>query len=334
MDGSTIAVAEMLARLARLANGSLSLWGCSPKAQATLINLSENATYRVDDPATGDKTILRVHRVGYHSREGINSELQWMAALRRDAGVETPEPIPARDGQAIQLLRSPELADPRHAVMFKFMTGSEPAEDGLAQPFVRLGEVSARMHRHAKGWKLPPGFTRHTWDYETSLGSKPHWGRWQDGMGLTPERLKLLERLSQTIKRRLERFGMGRDRFGLVHADIRLANLLVEGEATKVIDFDDCGFSWYLYDLGTALSFIEHRPDVPELVAAWLEGYRKVDSLSAEDEAEIPTFILLRRLLLVAWIGSHSETELAQSQGVAFTEGACRLAENYLSRFG
>jgi Ser/Thr protein kinase RdoA (MazF antagonist) len=334
MDSSTIAVAEMLARLARLANGSLSLWGCSPKAQATLINLSENATYRVDDPATGDKTILRVHRVGYHSREGINSELQWMAALRRDAGVETPEPIPARDGQAIQLLRSPELADPRHAVMFKFMTGSEPAEDGLAQPFVRLGEVSARMHRHAKGWKLPPGFTRHTWDYETSLGSKPHWGRWQDGMGLTPERLKLLERLSQTIKRRLERFGMGRDRFGLVHADIRLANLLVEGEATKVIDFDDCGFSWYLYDLGTALSFIEHRPDVPELVAAWLEGYRKVDSLSAEDEAEIPTFILLRRLLLVAWIGSHSETELAQSQGVAFTEGACRLAENYLSRFG
>jgi Ser/Thr protein kinase RdoA (MazF antagonist) len=256
-----------------------------------------------------------------------------MAALRRDAGVETPEPIPAGDGSVIQLLRSPDLADPRHAVMFKFMAGSEPAEEGLAEPFVRLGEVSARMHQHAKGWTLPAGFTRHIWDYETSLGSKPHWGRWQDGMGLTPDRVKLLERLSQTIKRRLERFGTGRERFGLVHADIRLANVLVEGIRTKVIDFDDSGFSWYLYDLGTALSFIEHRPDVPELVAAWLTGYRKVAALSAEDEAEIPTFILLRRLLLVAWIGSHAETELAQSQGIPFTEGACMLADKYLGKF-
>lgn len=326
-------MAELLARLASMAKQSLVLWGHSPAATATLINLSENATYRVDDPALEEPTILRIHRVGYHSKEAINSELQWMAALRRDAGVETPEPIPAKDGSVIQLLRSPGMADPRHAVMFKFMTGCEPAEEGLAEPFVRLGEVSARMHQHAKGWTLPSGFTRHIWDYETSLGSKPHWGRWQDGMGLTPDRVKLLERLSQAIKRRLERFGMGRERFGLVHADIRLANLLVEGTRTKVIDFDDSGFSWYLYDLGTALSFIEHRPDVPELVAAWLTGYRKVAALSAEEEAEISTFIMLRRLLLVAWIGSHAETELAQSQGVPFTEGACMLADKYLSKF-
>jgi len=333
MAVAVLPIKDLLARLAAMAQRSLILWGHSPQATASLINLSENATYRVDEPATGGKTILRIHRVGYHSMEAINSELQWMTALRRDAGIEAPEPIPAKDGRLIQLLRSPDLADPRHAVMFKFMSGSEPAEDGLKEPFVRLGEVSARMHLHARTWPLPPGFTRHIWDYETSLGSRPHWGRWQDGMGLTPHRLAALERLSLAIKRRLERFGMGGERFGLVHADIRLANLLVEGERTKVIDFDDCGFSWYLYDLGTALSFLEHRPDVPDLVAAWLTGYRKVAALSAEDEAEIPTFIMLRRLLLVAWIGSHGETELAQSQGVAFTEGTCHLADSYLSKF-
>jgi Ser/Thr protein kinase RdoA (MazF antagonist) len=334
MSAAVLSHEDLMARLAAMAQHSLPLWGHSPQATATLINLSENATYRVDDPATGGKTILRIHRVGYHSKAAINSELQWMTALRQDAGIETPEPIPAKDGSLIQVLRSPDLADPRHAVMCKFMSGSEPAEEELKEPFIRLGEVSARMHEHAKHWTLPPGFTRHVWDYATSLGNKPHWGRWQDGMGLTPERLKLLERLSQTIKRRLERYGARRERFGLVHADIRLANLLVEGARTKVIDFDDCGFSWYLYDLGTALSFIEHRPDVPDLVDAWLTGYRKVAALSAEEEAEIPTFILLRRLLLVAWIGSHAETDLAQSQGVPFTEGACGLAENYLAKFG
>jgi Ser/Thr protein kinase RdoA (MazF antagonist) len=218
--------------------------------------------------------------------------------------------------------------------MFKFMGGREPAEDELLEPFERLGEVSARMHEHAKGWRLPPGFTRHTWDYETSLGGGPTWGRWRDGMGMTPAHETILGQMSEAIRRRLERYGKPRERFGLTHADIRLANLLVEGEHTRVIDFDDCGFSWYLYDLGTALSFIEHRPDVPDLVESWLRGYHKIVTLSADERREIPTFIMLRRLLLVAWIGSHAETDLAKSLGAAYTEGSCRLAETYLSKFG
>ncbi len=82
------------------------------------------------------------------------------------------------------------------------------------------------------------------------------------------------------------------------------------------------------------MSFFEHNPEVPDLLAAWVDGYRKVTELPAEDEAEIPTFVMLRRLLLVAWIGSHSETELAQSMGVSYTEGTVGLCEDYLSRFG
>jgi Ser/Thr protein kinase RdoA (MazF antagonist) len=89
-----------------------------------------------------------------------------------------------------------------------------------------------------------------------------------------------------------------------------------------------------MYDAATPVSFYEHEPQVPALIEAWLKGYRSVAPLSAEDEAEIPTFVMLRRLLLVAWIGSHHETDLAQSMGVAYTEGTVGLCEDYLSRFG
>jgi Ser/Thr protein kinase RdoA (MazF antagonist) len=44
---------------------------------------------------------------------------------------------------------------------------------------------------------------------------------------------------------------------------------------------------------------------VPGLVDSWLAGYRRAGQLPAADEAEIWTFIMFRRLLLVAWIGSH-----------------------------
>jgi hypothetical protein len=41
---------------------------------------------------------------------------------------------------------------------------------------------------------------------------------------------------------------------------------------------------------------------------------------------------MLRRLLLVAWIGSHAGTETAQQMGPEYTTDSCRLAEEYLAR--
>ncbi len=49
----------------------------------------------------------------------------------------------------------------------------------------------------------------------------------------------------------------------------------------------------------TAVSFFEDRADVPELMEAWKEGYRRVRALPKEDEDEMWTFILLRRMTLL-----------------------------------
>ena len=82
------------------------------------------------------------------------------------------------------------------------------------------------------------------------------------------------------------------------------------------------------------MGFFEHAPQVPGLIARWLAGYRGVAELPPADEREIWTFILFRRLLLVAWIGSHGAAETARALGAGYTLGSCELAERYLSRFG
>jgi Ser/Thr protein kinase RdoA (MazF antagonist) len=318
----------------RLAQACLSHYELSPRSTATLINYTENSTYRVDDPASGNRFIFRIYRVGYHDLQAIESELAWMSALRRDAGVQTPEIVPARDGSSVLLLGDAALPEPRFGAMFTFLEGAEPPEDHLSDSFGRLGEVAARMHLHSRTWSRPAGFKRPTWNFESMLGGpRPIWGRWQDGIGLDLDREKALGRLVDTVARRLERFGSEREQFGLVHADLRLANLLIEGDRTKVIDFDDCGFGWYMYDLSTALTFIEERADVPELVDAWVRSYRRLAPLTRDAEDEIPTFMMLRRVMVMAWIASHSDTDLARSEGTEYTLGTCRLASRYLDRF-
>jgi Ser/Thr protein kinase RdoA (MazF antagonist) len=188
------------------------------------------------------------------------------------------------------------------------------------------------MHAHARAWTRPAAFDRPSWDYDHTLGRHGHWGAWQDGLGIGREERAVLARLDAVIAERLAAYGVPADRFGLVHADIRLANLLVDDGRVWVIDFDDCGYAWFMYDFATTVSFMEDHPRVPELRDAWLEGYRSVAPLPAADEAELDTFVMLRRLLLVAWIGSHHTfaTEAAEL-GAGFTAGTCALAERYLS---
>ena len=216
--------------------------------------------------------------------------------------------------------------------MFSCAPGSEPADDPLAAWFPKLGEITALLHQHTRSWAKPSWFRRPVSDVCTTLGSLPHWGPWQSSV-TDPEQISRLERLADLVMRRLHGFGDGPQRFGLVHAGLRLANLLVDGDQITVIDFEDCGLRWYVYDLACALTFDEGRADVRELIALWVDGYRQVEHLSAEDEAEIDTFLMLRRLMLTAYDGLRHDTELAaRMKADGYNTETCALAEPYLSR--
>jgi Ser/Thr protein kinase RdoA (MazF antagonist) len=158
------------------------------------------------------------------------------------------------------------------------------------------------------------------------VGPDGFWGSGGAAIGLESSGTAILERALDFIRQRIARFGMGPQRFGLVHADLRLANLLVSEPHLRIIDFDDCGFSWFLYDFASAVSFIEHEPIVPDLLRAWITGYRRVASLSPEELVEIPTFVVLRRILLMAWLASHAEIPFARQFGAEHTAGTIALA--------
>lgn len=325
---------DALADLEQAIRQALPAWSLSPQAGISLLNVSENATFRLDDPVEGRALVLRVHRLGYHADDEIRSELAWIEALRQAGVVETPAPLPGRDGALVQRLASPSGLPARSAVAFEFAPGREPVADAdLPGWFGKLGGLTARMHAHSRAWSLPSGFRRKTWDFDAMFGERAYWGPWRAGVGLDAAGTALLGRALDLIRARLERFGRTPERFGLIHADLRLANLLVDEPHLRVIDFDDCGLSWRLYDFAAAVSFFEHEPIVDDLREAWVEGYRAVAPLPAEDAAELPVFIAVRRFLLVAWIASHPEVPIARELGAGYTAGALEMAERLLSDF-
>lgn len=300
-------------------------YGLPPDAPLRLLNRSENETWLAGD---GDTLIvLRHHRAGYHSRAEIASELAWLAALQGHTALRCPRPLSDHKGEMIL------TAGGRHVVAFAHIAGREPrAEDDLAPWFEALGEATAHLHAHARRWPRPPGFARKRWDTGSILGPRAHWGDWRAAPGLDREAHPLMARLAAELTSQLDAYGHSPDRFGLIHADLRLTNLLIDESGLWVIDFDDCGFGWAMYDFAAAVSFIETDPRLPDLACRWCAGYGRVAPLTAADVAILPVLVMLRRVLLTAWLGTRADSETAREIGPAgYTSDTLRLAERFLS---
>ena len=240
----------------------LGRWGLPQDADVRLLTISENATFLVRDPASDAPTVLRVHRPGYHTREEITSELDWISDIHRQGIVETPAIVECLDGERIAHFADGD--DIRHVVAFSFMSGREPdAGDDLVSGFAELGAITARLHGHARAWTRPTGFVRKIWDVDTTLGDQPHWGHWRAAQGLDQAAQSVLQRTVDVLRQQLADYGSDASRFGLIHADLRLANLLVDGRRLGVIDFDDCGFGWYVYDFAARHQFHRGRSGHP-----------------------------------------------------------------------
>ena len=311
------------------ARASLAAYGRATDSSLRLLSLSENATYLVED---GEPMVLRVHRPGYHSLDAIRSELEWMKALRTETPVATPELICARDGSDVVTVEVDDAV--LHVDAVSYVPGCTAEEDPTAVGFDELGRLTAIMHDHARYWTVPAGFTRFRWDLDTILGPQARWGNWRLAPGLTEQDRDWIGRAVADISQRLTEFGCETDRFGLVHADLRLANLMIDpsdpGRGITVIDFDDCGWSWYLADLGAAVSFIEDVPAGERIISEWLTGYLDVGTIAPDHLELIPEFVMMRRIMLTAWIASHFDADAAIGVGEDFAPNTARLAERYL----
>jgi Ser/Thr protein kinase RdoA (MazF antagonist) len=304
----------------------LALWPGTEGGIAKFINLSENHTYCID-VLGAPRFILRLHRPGYQSIPAIESELAWIAALARETTLPVPEPLAGRNGRLVQSVNN------RPGVLFTYKPGHEPLPgDDITSLFNILGRYAAIAHNHASRFDTPAGFTRPSWTAEAILDADGLWGDWRKAPHVIGKTRETLDALDLRLRADLSAYGRSTERFGLIHADMRLANILIDDEKVRIIDFDDCGFGWFMYDFAAAISFFDDAPSVPALRQNWLDGYTAIRPLGDADLRIIDSMVLLRRMALLAWIGSHHETDLAQSHAPIFAGVTADLAKAYLDQ--
>lgn len=331
-----LAPGEQAERLRELARAALGHWAVRP-AGLRLIKYRENAVFEVT-AADGRRFALRVHRAGYHSDAELRSELEWMQALAAD-GFDVPELLPTRSGAPFAVVRHAGVPESRQLDLFAWVPGQPlgSVESGLAgdaeslaRTFRIVGVLAARLHNQATRWRPPADFTRHAWDAEGLVGERPFWGRFWELAALSGEQRALLRRARERMQRDLAALDRSPQTYGLIHADFAPENLLVDGDRVRVLDFDDAGFGWHLFEIATSLYFHIGQPYFGAIRAALVAGYRSQRALPAEQLARLPLFFAARGCTYLGWVHTRPETETARQLTPMLIEAACAAAGEYL----
>ena len=333
-DFYTLTPGEQASRMKTAGYAALDHWGLSG-ATLELIKYRENAVFKVENGRfTG---ALRMHRHGYHSDDELRSELQWAQALS-DAGISVPDLVPTRSGDMFVRHSGDGLPGDVQVDLFHWIDG-EPLgsveegvsnEDEVEKTFAALGELAARVHNQAAAWTLPEGFTRHAWDADGLAGENPFWGRFWEIEAATPEQAAILSRCRQRLFEDLGKLPRTADNYSMIHADFAAENVMIDGSEVRLIDFDDAGFGWHLFELATALFFIQGEPYFAKARTALIDGYRKHRALSDSELELLPLYFLARGTTYVGWVHSRSETETARELTPMILDLVCDLAESYL----
>lgn len=267
------------------------------------IHHGENATFKVS--AKEGKFLLRLHRDGYHTKDAILEELNWMKSLSEKTNLNVQKPVYSVDKNFVVSQHVHGFPRARYCDLLEWREGQIRKQGILTQNFSKVGTLTAQLHLSSEGMQVKH---RRYWTPEGLLGkSDAKLGGLQQLKTLFPKDFPTLEKARALFFRELKKYEKNNST-RLIHADLHFGNLLWKKGGLTPIDFDDCGTGFPAYDLAVTLyarSQVFKKSEKKKMKAATealLEGYTSVRALTEEDLRIIPYFMMARRMAMLGWL--------------------------------
>ncbi len=300
----TLSYDEQLARLTEAAETALGAYGYQD-FMLRAVSYVNNAVFEVDTP-DGGHFALRLHRPGHKHLDWIKSELIWLAAVGRDTPLCVPQLIQSTAAEPAVLAPVRGLSEPIICTLLDWIEGDFEKAATISLPRVRAaGNYLARLHHYAMAFDPPAGFARPRLDEEGLSGVEAAYHPGAGAALFTDEHRHTFRQVEERVREVMRQSGISRESFGLIHADFLMKNILFSGDEVCAIDFDDCSWGYFLYDLAPLMLQFKDEPRYPELRDALWEGYTARRPLPESDRASLETFVAARDMFSCWWVAGN-----------------------------
>lgn len=279
-------------------------------ARLKFIQYTENIIYRVDlpgrdshldslNPYIENRYLLRIHAMG--DAAAIGSELTWLAALEQ-AGLPVPAPVRTPDGELLTTISTPGMPNGRVVSLMHWLDGRRYRKGLEPKHLTALGRVVAQLHNFSAGWKTPAEFSRPVWDWDSQMGGSMFRHPMEQVVDSIPSKYRQpFQVISQEAKLVMGSLGKDTDAFGLIHADLYPENVLFKAGRALPIDFDDCGYGYWMWDIAVALCEWAWGKEWEPMRDAFLGGYTQIRTLPASQWSQLDLFVAIQFATMVLW---------------------------------
>lgn len=123
----------------------------------------------------------------------------------------------------------------------------------------------------------------------------------------TAQQLSVMDAVAERVKQAMDELGQGENEFGLIHGDLLLKNILFHEGEVRALDFEYCGWGYYLYDLTPLLWQLKPQERYPQLEQALWDGYTSIRPLTTRHRELLETFIAGRQVASMRWIAANQQ---------------------------
>lgn len=264
-----------------------------------LVDNGHNAVFRVD-AADGRRYALRINAPGHRTLTEVRAEAWWLGALSRETDLVVPAPVAMGDGGLVGTVEIAGVPQPRHHVLFTWLPGRHPA--GATPPLAAtLGELLARLHRHADTLVPPPGFSTTRRDDPWPFGVPAAVYADDPDERFPTERRVVFREAAARIGGALAELHSDPADLRFLHFDLHLGNVKTHRGVLQPLDFDACLWAHPAQDIGVALFYLERRsfagdPADEALRVAFRRGYERHRPWPARDDATLDPCVAARCL--------------------------------------
>ncbi|MDQ7027810.1 MAG: phosphotransferase [Anaerolineae bacterium] len=190
--------------------------------------------------------------------------------------------------------------------------------DGMSQTAktVSLPEMQAIGNYLAKMHKVSfQAENRPTLDYRGLFGKNGVYHLSDESRKVfTDEQIIVMDTVAEKVKLAMDELGASDSEFGLIHGDFLLKNILFHEGDVRALDFEYCGWGYYLYDLTPLLWQLKPQDRYPELEQALWDGYSSIRPLNTRHRELLETFIAARQVASMRWVAANRHNPAYQGK--------------------